>query len=85
MGAFSIPIVLVGLAIGVFLNIFATFLENYAFGKVKNLVLANQILSLENIYALIIGYLFYSEVIGLYEFIGGVVVLTSVYLASRIK
>ncbi len=85
MGAFSMPIVLLGLAIGVFLNIFATFLENYAFGKVKNLVLANQVLSLENIYALIIGYLFYSEFIGLYEFIGGVVVLTSVYLASRIK
>lgn len=82
LAAFTNPIVLVGLAIGVGMNALVNPIEIFAF-KHLDAVLGSQILLLDNVFSLILGYILYSETIGLPEFVGGAIVIASVYLANK--
>lgn len=81
--AFADPQVLVGLAIGGLMNALINPIEIYAF-KHLDAVFGSQILLLENVFALILGYLLYAEVITLPETIGGLIVVGSVYIANKL-
>lgn len=58
-------------------NVINVFLSNYGFQKVDT-VLASNILTLESAFAIIIGFLFYKEIPGLKEIIGGLIISLSV-------
>ena len=62
---------------GGFFNVINVFLSNYGFQKV-DIVLASNILTLESAFAIIIRYIFYREIPGLKEIIGGLIILLSV-------
>ncbi len=80
---FSVPSILFGLAIGSVLNIAATFLENYGF-KILDETFAAQLLMFESVFALVLGRLFYAEVISVTQMLGMLVVSASLLLMSRI-
>lgn len=73
----SITIVGVVITAGVF-NIANVFLVNYGFEKVEA-ALANNVLMLESLFAVLIGMLLYHEVPALKELIGGGIILISVF------
>ena len=81
--AFTNPHVLLGLAIGGFMNALVNPIEIFAF-KHLDAVIGSQILLLENVFALIIGYLIYAETITLPELVGGLIVVTCVYVSNRL-
>ncbi len=81
--AFTNPHVLLGLAIGGFMNALVNPIEIFAF-KHLDAVIGSQILLLENVFALIIGYLIYAETITFPELIGGLIVVGCVYVANRL-
>lgn len=58
-------------------NVFNTYLTNYGFQKVEA-VLAGNILTLEVLFAVFFGFIFYQEIPLLSEFIGGLIIITSV-------
>lgn len=58
------------------------FLVNYGFQYVEPF-LANNILALESVFALLIGLFFYREMVTLQEFIGGLLILLSVPLINK--
>lgn len=74
--------VLFGLIIGSFFNLLSTYFENFAF-KHLDATFGNQILLSENLFALLIGYLLYSETFNYPEIIGAIMILISVYLSNR--
>jgi len=78
---FSWPIFF-GLLLGVGLNISANILNSFAFKHV-NSVMGAQILILSNVFALIIGTIFYAEYISPLQFLGMVIILGSAYLVSH--
>lgn len=71
-----------GLLLGGVLNVVANKLEIFAFHHI-DATLGSQILMLENVFALIFGYLFYKEVIIMPEIIGGLLILGSVYMSNK--
>lgn len=81
--AFTMTPVLIGLALGASLNILATVLDNFAF-KVLDEVFASQLLLSENIFAVIIGVLFYSEKIVPIEVLGALLIIGSVYVSNKL-
>lgn len=83
LSAFSLAPVLIGLAIGATLNIIATYLDNFAF-KVLDEVFASQLLLSENVFALIIGVLFYAEKVLPIEVLGAVLIVGSVYVSNQL-
>ena len=80
--AFTNPHVLLGLAIGGFMNALVNPIEIYAFEHL-DAVFGSQILLLENVFALLFGYLIYREMVTIPEIIGGLIVVGSVYFANR--
>ena len=76
-------LVFIGLLLGSSLNMIASFLENYAFEHI-DAVLGNQILMLDSIFSLVVGYLFYNEVIGVTELIGSAIILTTVVISNKV-
>lgn len=72
----------VGLALGATLNLLDTYLESFALAHV-DATLGNQILLLENVFASILGYILYREVFAGPEIVGGLLVVGSVWAASR--
>lgn len=82
--SFGVPSILVGLVIGSVLNIVATSLENFGF-KILNETFAAQLLMFESVFALVLGRLFYSEIISLTQLVGIVVVSSSLLLMSRVE
>lgn len=80
--AFSNLSVLLGLAIGVGMNVLVNPIEIYAF-KHLDAVVGSQILLLETVFSLLLGYLLYREFITLPEIVGGAIVIGSVYVANR--
>ncbi len=83
LSAFTNTHVLVGLMIGGLMNVIVNPIEIYAFEHL-DAVFGSQILLLENVFALIVGYFIYAETISLPELIGGVIIVTSVYIANRL-
>lgn len=83
LSAFTNPNVLLGLAIGGFMNALVNPIEIYAFEHL-DAVFGSQILLLENIFALLFGYFLYAETVSLPEIIGGLIIIISVYIANRL-
>lgn len=83
MSSFTLPVVSVFLLGGVFmvLNIYLT---NFGFARVS-LVLGNNILNLEALIAVFVGFLLYREVPQIKELLGGGLVLYSVIKMNRLK
>lgn len=81
--SFGMPEVFAGLVVGSLLNIVATFLENYGF-KILDETFAAQLLMFESVFALVLGRLFYSEIISLTQMLGMLVVSASLLLMSRV-
>lgn len=81
--AFAMGPVILGLFMGSVLNVVLTFFENFAFGTI-DLVLGNQILMTENVFALVFGYFFYAEIISATELVGALLILSTVFIANRI-
>lgn len=83
LDAFTIPVVLLGIAIGGGLNLMLTFLENFSFQHI-DVVLGNQLLMLSTLFALLNGFIFYQELISLPELVGAVLILLSVWQANKL-
>lgn len=83
MAAFTNSHVLLGLFIGGLLNALVNPIEIFAFDHL-DAVLGSQILLLESVFALILGYLLYTETISFPEVIGGFVIIGSVYIANKL-
>lgn len=75
--------ILVILIAGTF-NVGQHLLINYGFKHVKA-ILASNILTLESLFAVILGYLFYREVPNLKELIGGIVIILSVVGMNKLE
>ncbi len=80
--AFSNIHVLVGLMIGIAMNALVNPIEIFAFDHL-DAVTGSQILLLETVFSLLLGFLLYHEYISFPEFVGGVIVIGSVYLANK--
>lgn len=83
LSAFTNPIVLIGLAIGIGMNALVNPIEIFAF-KHLDAVLGSQILLLDNVFSLFLGYVLYREIISLPELAGGAIVIGCVYAANRL-
>lgn len=81
--AFLDPLVLLGLAIGIGFNIVVSLFENFAFQHIS-VVVGSQLLLLENAVAPAVGFLLYSEVVGIYEAVGALLIIGSVALSSKL-
>lgn len=79
-GHHTIIIALIGS--GLF-NVANLFLSNYGFEHVKA-VTAGNILTLEALFGVVLGYLFYGETLTISEYVGGLLVITSVILMNNI-
>ncbi len=81
--AFGVPSIIFGLAIGSLLNIVATSLENFGF-KILDETFAAQLLMFESVFALVLGRLFYAEVISITQMLGMLIVSASLLLMNRV-
>lgn len=71
-----------GIVLGASLNIATAYLLNYSFKNI-NVVLGEQLLLLENVFAIIIGFLFYNESITFTQIIGAMLIIISGYYISK--
>jgi len=76
--------VAIGLTIGVFMNVISPLVTIYAF-KYLDEVFASQLFLSENIFALVVGYLFYGEMVGFVSLLGAGVVISSVYVMNKLQ
>ncbi|MFZ5535665.1 MAG: DMT family transporter [Patescibacteria group bacterium] len=83
LSAFQNPHVLTGLAIGGLMNVIVNPIEIYAF-KHLDAVFGSQILLLENVFALLLGFMIYGELITLPEILGGLIVIGCVAIANKL-
>ena len=74
--------VLLGLLVGVVMNVLAPLVTIYAFKHLDE-VFATQLFLSENIFALFVGYFFYGETIGFISLLGAGVVVASVYTMNK--
>ena len=79
----QIGLLLAVLGAGLF-NVVNLFLTNYGFQKVEA-ILASNILTLESVFAVILGFLFYKEVPVTKELLGGVVIALSVIGMNKVE
>lgn len=83
MQSFSIITIAVILGAGLF-NVANLWLTNYGFKHVEA-VLAGNILSLEVVFALLLGLIFYREIPSIKELIGGSIIVFSVYRMNKLN
>lgn len=76
------PIIIGTLVVAALFNVANLYLINYGFSRVKAGVAGN-ILTLETIFAFAYSVLLFREIPKTYEFIGGVLILLSVYLVNK--
>lgn len=76
-------LLLVVIGAGIF-NIMNVYLTNYGFQKVEA-VLASNILTLESVFAIVLGFLFYKEVPITKELLGGIIITLSVIGMNRLE
>ena len=81
---FSSGYVVLGLIIGIVMNVFAPLATIYAFKHLDE-VFATQLFLSENIFALLVGWFFYGERVGLISLFGAGVVIASVYWMNQIQ
>ncbi len=83
LSAFSNGHVLLGLFLGAFMNALVNPIEIFAF-KHLDAVTGSQVLLLETVFSLIFGFLFYRELIGPAEIVGGLIIIGSVWIANKL-
>lgn len=83
VSGWQIGLLLAVLGAGLF-NVINLFLTNYGFQKVEA-ILASNILTLESVFAVILGFLFYKEVPITKELLGGVIIVLSVIGMNRVE
>ena len=66
------------------INVFNTYLTNYGFQKIEA-VLASNILTLEALFAVILGFVFYREVPLIKDLFGGVVIISAVIAMNKLE
>ncbi|MCA9373268.1 DMT family transporter [Candidatus Woesebacteria bacterium] len=81
LASFTLPSILIGLAIGAGLNLLLTFLENFSF-NIIDVVLGNQILMTSTVFSLLGGIFIFHESISLPELIGGLIIVVTVWQAN---
>jgi drug/metabolite transporter (DMT)-like permease len=64
-------------------NVISLYLTNFAFQRVQT-TLASNILALESLFGILIGFLIYSEILSLKEFVGGAVIIVSAILMNNL-
>lgn len=77
------PAVIIALLGAGLFNVFIIFLTNYGFQRVKA-VLANNLVTLEAFFALVIGFVFYGELPVIKELLGGILIVFSAIKMSRL-
>lgn len=77
---FIIPVIIIA---GLF-NVANLFLTNYGFQKV-GAVLAGNLLMLEMVFAVVLGFIFYMEVPTIKELLGGLLIILSVYKINKLS
>jgi drug/metabolite transporter (DMT)-like permease len=75
---------LLGLVASVIFNIIGLYTLNYIFKNLKAYVAGN-ILLLEGVFAIIIGFLFYNERLNIEEIIGALLIVFCAYMISRLS
>ena len=65
-------------------NVINMFLTNYGFQKIKA-ILASNILTLESVFAVILGFIFYKEIPIAKELLGGIVIILSVIGMNKME
>jgi drug/metabolite transporter (DMT)-like permease len=75
--------VLIGLGISAISNVLTTKIEMFSFKKL-NTVFGSQLLLFENLFSLILGYIFYHENILPPEIVGSILVIISVFFANKV-
>lgn len=81
----SITLPVIGmLALAAIFNVFNLLLTNYGFEKVE-VITAGNILTLETVFALLIGIFLYGEIPILREFIGGLIIIWSVWRLNKLQ
>jgi drug/metabolite transporter (DMT)-like permease len=83
VSGWQIGLLLAVLGAGLF-NIINMFLTNYGFQKVEA-ILASNILTLESVFAVILGLFFYKEVPIVKEFLGGTIIILSVIGMNKVE
>ncbi len=76
--------VVLGLLIGIIMNVLAPLITMYAFKHLDE-VFATQLFLSENIFALLVGYFFYGEMISPISLLGAGIVVASVYIMNKIQ
>lgn len=76
-------LLLVVLGAGLF-NVINNFLQNYGFQKIEA-ILAGNILTLQSVFAVLLGFLFYRELPNLKELLGGATIITSVIAMNKVE
>ncbi len=71
-------LIIAAILVSAVLNVIMLFLVNYALERVKG-VLSGNILVLESLWGVLIGFLLYHEILSLKEFIGGALIIASVF------
>jgi len=83
VSGWHIGLVLAVLGAGLF-NVINMFLTNYGFQKVEA-ILASNILTLESVFAIVLGFLFYQEVPIAKELLGGIIITLSVIGMNKVE
>lgn len=83
VSGWHIGLVLAVLGAGLF-NVINMFLTNYGFQKVEA-ILASNILTLESVFAIVLGFLFYKEVPIAKELLGGIIITLSVIGMNKVE
>jgi drug/metabolite transporter (DMT)-like permease len=76
---------ILGLLIGASFNLVASTLEPWAFQNLRSPVLGSQILLLEVVFALILGYLLFSELPSMYGVFGSIIITVSVFINNYLE
>jgi len=75
---------LIGLVLSSLFNIINLYLLNYIFSNLKSYVAGN-ILLLEGVFALIIGFIFYNETVNFMQIVGATIILVAAYAISFLE
>jgi drug/metabolite transporter (DMT)-like permease len=71
-----------GLTIGAVCNILSTFLGNFALQHL-NATIGTQLLLMDNVFAAILGYFIYREIVTPIEILGAIIIIGSVYISNK--
>ena len=77
------PVLLLTVLVAGLFNVINNFLQNYGFQKIEA-ILAGNILTLQSVFAVLLGFLFYKELPNLKEWLGGIIIIASVIAMNKV-